>query len=84
MKFTVIWNPSAERELARLWEAADDRRDITLASNAIDRRLAEAADLAGESRDDDDRIDFERPLGIRFRVSLDDRKVLVLNVWRTE
>ena len=84
MKFTVIWIPSAERELAQLWESADDRRDITLASNAIDRRLAESADRAGESRDGDDRIDFERPLGIRFRVSLADRKVLVLNVWRTE
>ena len=84
MKFTVIWKPSAEQELAQLWEDADDRCDISMASDAIDRRLAESADRAGESRDGDDRIDFERPLGIRFRVSLADRKVLVLNVWRTE
>ena len=35
MKFTVIWQPSAEQELAQLWEDAADRRDITMASDAI-------------------------------------------------
>ena len=84
MKFTVLWKPSAEQELAQIWETANDRRDITMASNAIDHQLAESAERAGESRGDNDRIHFERPLGIRFRVSAADRMVLVLNVWRTE
>lgn len=83
MKFTVIWNPSAEHELAQIWEDASNRRDVTLAANVLDRRLAESADRAGESREGNDRIEFERPLGIRFRVSLADCLVLVLNVWRT-
>ncbi len=84
MKFTVIWKPSAEQELARIWDSANDRREIKFAANAIDRQLAAFADRIGESREGTDRIHFERPLGIRFRVSLTDRIVLVLNVWRTE
>ena len=86
MKFTVIWKPSAERELAQIWDSADanDRRDITIASNAIDHQLAESAERAGESRGGNDRIHFEPPLGIRFRVSVADRMVVVLNVWRTQ
>ncbi len=33
MKFTVLWKPSAEQELAQIWESANDRRDITMASS---------------------------------------------------
>lgn len=84
MKFTVIWKPSAEQELARLWDAAQDRRAVTLAANAIDNQLRLSADRAGESRGGQDRIVFERPLGVRYRVSTADRMVLVLNIWPTE
>jgi hypothetical protein len=39
MKYTVVWVPSAEQELAALWIAAADRREVTQAANDIDQRL---------------------------------------------
>ena len=80
MKFTVVWKPSAELELAQFWEAAHDRQAITTAANAIDRRLAQSANWAGESREGDDRILFERPLAVTYRVSQADRMVVVLHL----
>ena len=29
MKFTVMWTPVAEKELAELWLAADDNAEVT-------------------------------------------------------
>lgn len=40
MKFTVVWLPDAERELARLYLSAARQSEVSAAANAIDRELA--------------------------------------------
>ena len=81
MKFTVIWLPRAERELAELWETSFNRAALTRAADRIEVILASFPDRAGEDRSNGRRVLFEEPLGIRFRVSIDDRLVRVISVW---
>ncbi len=78
MKFTVVWKPAAELELAQAWEASQDRRAVSAAANVIDQQLARLPGHSGESREGDDRIIFERPLSVTYRVSVADRLVVVL------
>ena len=40
IRFTVVWHPEAQDELASVWLDAADRQSVTLAANAIDRHLA--------------------------------------------
>lgn len=80
MNFTVIWRPQALGELADAWNATTDRNAVTAASNRIDRLLADDPLTAGESRDGDERIVFEEPLGAWFRVDRNARMVFVLTV----
>lgn len=40
MSYSVTWRPSAERDLADLWNAAPDRAEVTRAADAIDAALA--------------------------------------------
>jgi hypothetical protein len=82
MKYTVVWKPVAERELAALWNAAVDRRTITDAANALDKMLQVDAEEVGESRSGGTRIAFAPPLGVRFVVQEQDRMVVVFAVWR--
>ena len=80
MKFTVVWKPSAKRDLATLWEAAEDWQAIAAAANGVQSQLTRAADRAGESREGDDRIIFKGPLAVTYRVSTTDRTAVVLQV----
>lgn len=81
MKYTVVWAPAAEQELARLWNDASDRGAISDAANVLDRELARDAGRLGESRPTGLRIAHCLPLGIRFAVSERDRVVRVVAVW---
>jgi hypothetical protein len=49
MKYTVVWKPAAEVELADLWISATDRSAIAAAANEIDARLKLAPHTVGES-----------------------------------
>jgi plasmid stabilization system protein ParE len=82
MKYTVIWRPDAEDELAELWLAGPDRTEIAQAADQIDVVLGQNPLTAGESRGGGERVFFERPLGVVYRVSQDDRTVVVWAVWR--
>ncbi len=84
MKFTVLWSPDAEDDLAAIWLDADDKNAITLAGNQIDASLLQDAHLQGESRDGQLRILFAPPLAIDFEVIEDDRIARVLTVWRPQ
>ena len=77
MNFSVQWRASALATLAHLWTQSDDRQSITLASNRLDRRLATDPMNEGESRNEDERISFEYPLQILFRVDEPRREVNV-------
>jgi len=82
MKFTVVWIPSAEHELAELWMGAPDRQEVRDAADRIDAALAETPMALGESRSGNVRILFAYPLGVEFEVLARDRRVRVLSVWR--
>ena len=82
MNFAVIWLPAALNQLADLWTAAPDRAAVTAASYRLDERLAADPLTEGESRDGGDRIAFERPLRVIFRVSEATREVHVVSVGR--
>jgi hypothetical protein len=82
MKYTVLWVPAAEQELAAVWMASANRTEVTAAARRIDVRLSKDPESAGESRENDRRILLAAPLGVLFRVSPDDRIVHVLTVWQ--
>jgi plasmid stabilization system protein ParE len=84
MKFTVLWTPTAERDLAELWEQSADREAVRSAADTLDSLLREDAHLRGESRYDSLRILLAAPLGIDIDVDQENRTVWVLRVWRYE
>ena len=51
MKYTVIWLPDAETDLAKLWMASSQPATISDAANLLDRALADSANTLGESRE---------------------------------
>jgi hypothetical protein len=81
VKFTVLWDPDAEQELAALWLDSARRLDVTRAADALEQKLQRNAPNEGESRPGGRRILFEDLLGILFRVDLPRRGVRVLHVW---
>jgi hypothetical protein len=82
MKYTVVWKPDAEDDLARLWNSAPDRGAVAWAADQIDAQLKHDPETQGESRAGGVRILFVPPLAVHFRVSPDDRLVEVVAVWR--
>jgi hypothetical protein len=81
MNFTVVWVGSAERKLADIWLAANDRAGVTQSARVIERELASHPDAVGESRDLVQRVLFLPPLGVRYEVSMQDRLARILHVW---
>ena len=84
MRYTVLWSPDAENDLAAIWLDANDRIAVTAAGNQIDAFLHQDAHLQGESRHGRLRILFTPPLAIDFEVIHDDRIARVLTVWRSQ
>lgn len=82
MNFNVRWLPVAERELARIWTDAIDRRAVTEAAFEIDGILRDNPEEAGESREGPMRILHMPPLGVRFAVLPDDRVAVVVSIWQ--
>lgn len=83
MTFTVVWRPSAERNLAQAWLDAVDRQAVRDATDAIDALLRTAPDEVGESRASATRILTVSPLTVYYDVHHDDRVVAVWAVWRS-
>ena len=82
MKFTVVWKSRARNELAEIWEKSPQRRDMTRAADRMEEILRTSPEDAGEEQPDlQGRVLFEGPIGMFFRVSVDDRLVEVLSVW---
>ena len=84
MRYTVVWAPSAERDLAVMWIEAEDRREVTFAADTIDELLREDPHRQGEPHYGTVRTLLVSPLGIDFEVLEEDRLVKVLTVWTDE
>lgn len=82
MTYTVDWIPSAENDLAEIWNGATDQADVTAAADAIDADLARDPWRVGESREGVSRIHVRQPLAVEYDVIADDAKVIVWHVWR--
>jgi hypothetical protein len=81
MKYTVRYLPDAEEELAALWMDSSKREAVTRAAHQIDEKLQQDPEQLGESRPPDNRVYFEPPLGVLFRVLPSDQLVEVIHVW---
>jgi hypothetical protein len=84
MKWTVLYRPSAQDQLASIWLNAPDRQSVAEAAYDIDRILANNPVDAGESRSGGSRILIEQPLTVLFDMRADDAVVEVFSVfcWR--
>jgi mRNA-degrading endonuclease RelE of RelBE toxin-antitoxin system len=82
MRFTVLWTPTAERDLAELWLNGPDREAIRSAADTLESLLRNDAHSCGESRYGPLRIAHAAPLGIDFEIDQDGQTVWVLRVWR--
>lgn len=78
----VEWPQSVLDALTKYWLQADstDRKAITQACHAIEKRLSNDPENEGESREAGRCITFELPLSVIFRVEADGRTVTVLKV----
>lgn len=72
MRYTVVWLPVAEGELADLWAESSVRQRLTDAVEELERRLGDHPLQLGESRDRQRRIAFIDPIGVTFKVLPDD------------
>lgn len=81
MRFTVVCTASADGELAAIWIAAEDRTAVSAAAREIEKALMESPLDHGESREGNLRILFLSPLGVRYIVHADDRRVIVVQFW---
>ena len=80
MNYAVIWTKAAIDQLAQAWIDAKDRTAVQKASNRIDAMLGMQPWAHGESRSGNDRLLFESPLAVFYRIDDADRKVFVLSV----
>jgi hypothetical protein len=63
MKWKVIWKPEAERSLTLIWLSSRQREAINTAAGELDSALANDPTTVGESREENRRVVFIRPLG---------------------
>jgi hypothetical protein len=80
--YIVAWAPSAEQDLAEIWNNASDRAEVTAAGNEIDAALTANPLNFGEARRGITRIAFVKPLAVLFDVREDQEKVRVWDIWR--
>jgi hypothetical protein len=83
VKWTVVWLPEAQRDLADLWLAATDRQTVRDAADWIDKALARDPDRTGIIAADG-RFLERVPLAVAFEILPDDCLVRVLQVVRTD
>jgi hypothetical protein len=83
MKYRIEWLQSALDELTEIWTEASSplRSAITKASHAIDSQLVVDPEQKGESRPKGRRVEFFPPLGVTYRVDVQDGIVVVIHVW---
>jgi hypothetical protein len=82
--FHVQWLPAALDDLARIWLKANsaERQEITAASRQLDKSLQDHPETQGESRDNEERVVFAQPLGVRIAIDNKRSTVQVLEAWR--
>lgn len=81
MKYRVVFHPLADHSLVELWSRSAQRQRVTQAVDWLEAQLTIRPHDMGESRTANDRILFERPVGMKFRIDDSKHEVLVVEVW---
>ena len=79
MRYTVVYDPAAENQLADIWMRAPDPNAVEDASNDIDRQLKRSPDRSGRPFGPYRRL-MVYPLVVDYTVSPQDRMVRVIRV----
>jgi hypothetical protein len=79
MRCTVVWDPAAQDDLARIWMRATDQQAVADAADEIDLLLRFSALDLGEEVGADRRL-IREPLMVVYTVSPEDCLVRVLTV----
>jgi hypothetical protein len=66
--FDVRWTDRADQELAAAWLAAPDRNAVSQAADRVEFLLKRDPLAQGESRSGNERLMFEGPLAVLYRV----------------
>lgn len=77
--YLVGWTATAENGLAEVWLNASDRNAVNKAADRIERALAISPLDLGEGRERNDRIHFDPPLSVYYRVDAGARVVIVVH-----
>ncbi len=82
MNYAVIWVPTAEDELMKVWIAAPDQLAVTQAAHRLEQALIQHPFAIGIVRNSSvNRTATDFPLGIDYEIIEDDKLVRVLRVW---
>jgi hypothetical protein len=81
MRYTVVWLPTAEARLMRLWTQASDRQAVADAADLIDIALANDPETKGTQVG---KLFLRKnaPLAVLYHVDPGDRMVRVFHVTR--
>ena len=82
MRYTVVWKPDAEAELAQLWLEAENKDQLAAASDELERLLRDHDAARNAIGVGNWRVLAVSPLGVEFLVNDADCKVTVITVWR--
>jgi hypothetical protein len=81
MSYYVRWTGHTHDRVERIWMAADDKRAITKAADAIDLLLADDPFRFDAITIDDEQTFIVEPLAVDYRVDEKTRTVYILSVW---
>jgi hypothetical protein len=82
MTFTVVFLPAAEDQLTSLWiDFPAERNAITARMAGLEAALHRDPLRVGESREGNERVVYDDPIGLSFMVSEPDRVVQVKAIW---
>ena len=84
MKHHVFYFPDADKAVQLLISEADDPQAMMRAFETMDRWLSRWPLNIGESRIENVRVAFEKPIAVQYEVLKDPPTVIVYAAWRTE
>jgi hypothetical protein len=80
VNYTVVWRRDAEIQLTTLWIRAVSKTAVTGYVAQIDRILERDPHDQGESRNENTRLAFFRPLCVRYQIDEPAKAVYVVSV----
>jgi hypothetical protein len=80
MNYTVVWRREAEDQFTALWIRSVNKNAMTGYMDQIDRILEQDPHDQGESRNENTRLAFFRPLCVRYQIDEPAKTVTVVSI----